>query len=578
MTLATPVRESDAARAQNRNGARVGDSVGRGHVFGVHGSRAAAAVAAVAVLAALAARLATGPHPIDDAFITFRYARNLAEGVGLVYNPGEWVLGTTAPLWALVLAGAYRVGLTDLPTVASSISAVCDAASAGLLVLLGLRIGWNLRGAVCVGLAWALNPMSIAFAVGGMETSLFVLLVLSALTLGARGKMRVASVVAGAGVAVRPESALVAVTIVGWTLLRQRRDLPVALAGSMLPPMALCAALVVMYGSPVPNSVAAKQVAYQMSSPVENLLAILVTAGLPGWSNHLVAVLPTGVGFVLAAVGLATLAYLARLGLLWLDRRGVQWQPFAVFFVLCVAFYTLIGLRGVRMFSWYLVPLLPLVLLAAAAGLARIAAAPERARIAAATERDRIEAGPERARLAAATERARKATRGPRMASLRPRRWLAAAAAALLVVWQLPAVDWHRPLLPTGHELVREQALLQAGHDLRASLPPDATLAAPEIGALGYASNLRILDTVGLVSPMASRYYPLPAEQAANDNAIPPRLIEDLKPDAVVTLDAFARTSLMTDAAFVRDYQLARSYPAAVWRSQEVLVFTRRER
>ena len=63
---------------------------------------------------ALAARLVTTPHPIDDAYITFRYARNLAEGLGLVYNPGEWVLGTTAPLWAVVLAVGYRLGAVDV--------------------------------------------------------------------------------------------------------------------------------------------------------------------------------------------------------------------------------------------------------------------------------------------------------------------------------------------------------------------------------------------------------------------------------------------------------------------------------
>ncbi len=60
------------------------------------------AMFALPAMVALAARLLTGPHVIDDAYITFRYARNLAEGLGLVYNPGEWVLGTTAPLWAIL--------------------------------------------------------------------------------------------------------------------------------------------------------------------------------------------------------------------------------------------------------------------------------------------------------------------------------------------------------------------------------------------------------------------------------------------------------------------------------------------
>src|SRR5207249_4870692 len=37
--------------------------------------------------------LLTTPAPSEDAFITFRYARDLASGQGLVYNPGEHVMG-----------------------------------------------------------------------------------------------------------------------------------------------------------------------------------------------------------------------------------------------------------------------------------------------------------------------------------------------------------------------------------------------------------------------------------------------------------------------------------------------------
>src|SRR5438876_10996023 len=96
---------------------------------------------------ALLARLLTGPRAIDDAYITFRYARNLAEGLGLVYNPGEWVLGTTAPLWAVFLAGGYKLGLTNLPWLATIVSAVCDAASVALLVRFAVLMGWRPLGA-----------------------------------------------------------------------------------------------------------------------------------------------------------------------------------------------------------------------------------------------------------------------------------------------------------------------------------------------------------------------------------------------------------------------------------------------
>src|SRR5690349_2295095 len=41
----------------------------------------------------------------DDAMIAMRYARNLANGYGLVWNPGgERVEGYTDPLWVLYMA------------------------------------------------------------------------------------------------------------------------------------------------------------------------------------------------------------------------------------------------------------------------------------------------------------------------------------------------------------------------------------------------------------------------------------------------------------------------------------------
>ena len=41
---------------------------------------------------------------VDDAFITYRYAANLAAGLGFVYNPGQSALSTTAPLYGLLLS------------------------------------------------------------------------------------------------------------------------------------------------------------------------------------------------------------------------------------------------------------------------------------------------------------------------------------------------------------------------------------------------------------------------------------------------------------------------------------------
>src|SRR5882724_3720030 len=42
--------------------------------------------------------------PLDDSWIHLQFARNLAAGQGLSYNPGELVTGSTAPLWTALLA------------------------------------------------------------------------------------------------------------------------------------------------------------------------------------------------------------------------------------------------------------------------------------------------------------------------------------------------------------------------------------------------------------------------------------------------------------------------------------------
>jgi arabinofuranosyltransferase len=89
---------------------------------------------------ALLARLLPGPRTIDDAFITFRYARNLLEGYGLVYNPGEQVLGTTTPLYAGLMAGlgALSGGASaPFPVLALGVNALADALTCLVLVRMG---------------------------------------------------------------------------------------------------------------------------------------------------------------------------------------------------------------------------------------------------------------------------------------------------------------------------------------------------------------------------------------------------------------------------------------------------------
>lgn len=488
--------------------------------------RQVAYAVALPAVAALAARALTGPRPIDDAYITFRYARSMAEGMGLVYNPGEWVLGTTAPLWALFLAGLARLTGTAIPVLAASSSALFDAVNAALLAWLCLRLGLGPLTAALAGLTWAVNPFSAGFAASGMESSAFVLVMLGSLCLAAARRDALAAFAGGLGVGIRPEAALLVVAAVTWCAWREHRvPWRAGLAGA-LPIACWAAALVVLYGSPIPQTVLAKQVAYPPRPAFENLAAFALQAGLPGWSTFMLNALPPGVAWVVAVLGAVTLLLGLRRALPLVPASGFAWQPFALFWALYVGAYVVAGLRGGRLWPWYLVPLVPAWVLVAQAA-------------------------------------AHTASRGGG-------RWLL----ALPLLWQLPAINWTAPFLANGADLSRERMYLALGDELRRALPEDAVIAAPEIGALGYASRLRILDTVGLVSPAVLRFYPPTGQLAGADNMIPPAAIAALRPDVVVSLDQFAGL-LRSDPWFAGTYQVEQAIPVSIWASTRMLVFRR---
>ena len=116
----------------------------------------------------------------DDAMISMRYARNLIEGHGLVYNIGERVEGFTNPLWMLFMAAVHMLPLPDrlmsLPVQVTS--AVLLAGNLLLVRLIALRIAGGSR-AVAIGAAvlTALYLPLNHWGLMGMETALQVVIV-----------------------------------------------------------------------------------------------------------------------------------------------------------------------------------------------------------------------------------------------------------------------------------------------------------------------------------------------------------------------------------------------------------------
>lgn len=149
-------------------------------------------VAGLAVVVAVADALRYSGYLIDDTFISFRYARNLLDGNGLVFNVGERVEGYTNFLFVVLAAVAMRLHLD--PVLATKALSVAAAA-----VSLGCTAWMERRGPAL----WAAQPgehrwsrlvspsvvlllplQAFAYwAVASFETMLFTALLTAALAL-----------------------------------------------------------------------------------------------------------------------------------------------------------------------------------------------------------------------------------------------------------------------------------------------------------------------------------------------------------------------------------------------------------
>jgi hypothetical protein len=108
----------------------------------------------------------------DDAFITLRTVRNLLEGFGPVWQPGERVQAYTHPLWMLLLAGGARL-LTDLYLTAMVVSLILSVAAFAVF-LFGLR---HDTAAALLGAALLVSCKSfMEYSTSGLENPLTHLL------------------------------------------------------------------------------------------------------------------------------------------------------------------------------------------------------------------------------------------------------------------------------------------------------------------------------------------------------------------------------------------------------------------
>ena len=324
-------------------------------------SRATAAPSTAATWAVIALFVAARvfmllaqPWASEDAYITFRYAWHLAHGNGLVFNPGEWVMGFTSPLWTLWCALGITLGAA--PETWAQWTSLLFGAWALHTAMQQLARHASRTSAVAFGLAYALWPLFSALTASGLEMEfLFAGMVIAGTQVHARGR--------GAGVALgllaltRPEGTVAALVLACFADRRAR------LVGGAI--VALGAGLLAWaYGSPLPHSVLAKRTLY----------------GTPGpwvgrhWLDWLLP-LP-----MLTHTAAREGAHLARLGWLWLPAAVLGVPAGFRLRATPVAWIALAGLTvwagyaalGVAYFWWYsMIPVVTLFWLAAL-GLSRL--------------------------------------------------------------------------------------------------------------------------------------------------------------------------------------------------------------
>lgn len=494
---------------------------------------------------AIAARALPGPRTIDDAFITFRYSANLLDGLGFVYNPGVYTLGTTTPLWSLLMAAAAALtGGRDFPWYALTLSAFTDAVNVACLFLITRRLTGRDWVAAIPAAAWAISPMSVTFAVGGMETSLAILWGLAGYTLylyrdPARRWMDIAlGACFGLGLLTRVDSALWIgpLLLAHWiTVWRQQADRP--LLARMPWRTWLTAAVIVLpfmfaawtyFGSPIPNSVTAKRDAY-LIEPNAALVRLIQTYSTPFFEFDTLG----STGTMIAAFVYLGLFITAVIGMLRRDARALA--LFAYPLIYFVVFSLLVDL----IFRWYMAPPLPAWMIALTVGLWTLL-------------RPLIDhARPPLRALGAGSLMAV----GGLWLFMSLNAWTLTPDHGLMAGRPAPVMAWHRI----------ELLYADMARYLRDELGVTAAtrVASGDIGAIGFYTGATIVDTVGLVTPENTRYYPVdPALVVPGQNyAIPPQLIRDAQPDYLVTMEAFVRLGLQQEDWFIREYRLILEYP-----------------
>ncbi len=427
----------------------------------------------------------------DDAFISFRYAQNLAEGHGLRYNVAEEppVEGYSNFLWVLALTTFEAAGWPS-PVPSRLLSVACGVVLLfRLAAFLARRRALEATAVAMAVVFYATLPSVAMWSTSGLETMAFALLVFAVFeTLARPGRTPAALACCVGLLLIRPEGfawvgVLLALAGLDAWLLKDRSALwPLVLtaAGSAAAAAALVGFRLWYFGYPLPNTAYAKVGVSLLSLERGARYAASYLLAFP----HLALILLAGIALAIAER----------------RQRRLLLRPL----MLAIAFFAFAVVAGGDFMPMgrLLVPALPFLAVVLAVVVERIAA------------RRLAVAGIAAAVLACSLLPA--FDRHPVPVAARSRldfRWNMNTFDSELMTWRRM-----RNRVAIGTDLARALSL----HTL-----PGESLPYGRIGALGYYSKLFILDQNGLVNLEVARHKERPGRvprrrrSAGHDKHVP---------------------------------------------------------
>jgi len=391
---------------------------------------------------------------IDDTYIHYQYARNLAEDGQLAFNRSVPSYGATSPLWVLLLAGGWKAGIS-MNAFSHFLSHLFAALSIILIYRYMVKLGGDRYSAAAAALILSVEAWLLRWSSVGMESSFAVFMVIVVLLLSINSMKSVGrSILFGISLALaslaRPEVLLMVPLSILVMIIIRREKLRYRLAW-LIAFAALYSAWLILIkshtGTYFPLTAGAKQ----------------------GWSFLSLAALRR-IALPVKIIG-ATLFLPVMFSLVWLIIRGrflVHERPFSHPLILpalwAFSLPAVYVIFDFNILSRYLLPVAPAIIVTGVMAVKELTGG-----------------GRKRGRL------------------------IMAVLVTLVLVQNL--VFYFTVVVPPTSAFSQgvKEVLVPMGKWLKSNTPETAVVATPDIGAVGFYSQREVLDLGGLVTPWINR-------------------------------------------------------------------------